>query len=104
MNDFTKEELKQLMYGLWCRAKIDGIIVNKILYDKLKSLVDNYCEHDYAIGEYVVLSILSGYPVIVMIIKQVNETTYFVKHESGIEFEIPKKLLRSIKWNKINNE
>ena len=46
MNDFTKEELKELMYGLWCRTKIDGKIINKSLYDKLKSMIDNYCEHE----------------------------------------------------------
>jgi hypothetical protein len=45
MNDFTKNELKELMFGLWCRAKLDGTIINKTLYDKLKSLADNYCEH-----------------------------------------------------------
>ncbi len=42
MNEFTKEELKELMYGLWCRAKIDGMIVNKTLYDKIKFMIDNY--------------------------------------------------------------
>jgi hypothetical protein len=45
MNQFTKEELKELMYGLWCDAKHTGKIRNKNLYDKLKSMIDNYCDH-----------------------------------------------------------
>jgi len=47
MNDFTREELKELMYGLYYRAKHDGRMEdkNKILWNKLQSMVDNYCEH-----------------------------------------------------------
>jgi hypothetical protein len=52
MNAFTKEELKELMYGLWCRAKIDGKIINKSLYEKLKSMIDNYCEHEKVVPNW----------------------------------------------------
>ncbi len=52
MNDFTKEELKQLMNGVWCTSKVHQIAINKILYDKLNSMIDNYCEHLFInIGE-----------------------------------------------------
>lgn len=51
MNDFTKEELKELIYGLYCRTKLDGHLVNKFLYEKLQSIIDNYCEHDNCGGE-----------------------------------------------------
>ena len=52
MSDFTKEELKELMYGLYCRAKLDGSMANKILYEKIQSLIDNYCEHEASGGHY----------------------------------------------------
>lgn len=52
MNDFTKEELKELMFGLWCREKLDGRLVNETLYDKMKSMIDNYCEHE-STGEVI---------------------------------------------------
>lgn len=54
MNDFTKEELKEL------RASISATEINnsgaygdkntyesaKKLYNKIQSMIDNYCEHD----------------------------------------------------------
>lgn len=46
MNYFTKEELKKLMNGVWCSHKIHEIPINKELYHKIKSLIDNYCEHE----------------------------------------------------------
>ena len=39
MNDFTKEELEDLMI-------IVGEWGNHELYTKIKSMIDNYCEHD----------------------------------------------------------
>ena len=48
MNEFTKKELKELMYGLYCIAKLDDGMANKILYEKIKSMIDSYdapCEH-----------------------------------------------------------
>lgn len=40
MNDFTKEELEWLQSDHWsCGANFEG------LYEKLQSLIDNYCEH-----------------------------------------------------------
>jgi len=42
----TSQELKQLRYGLWCQAVKEGLIENITLYDKLTSMIDNYCEHD----------------------------------------------------------
>lgn len=46
MNDFTKEELKELMYGLYCMSKLDRNMVNPNLYEKIESIIDNYCEHE----------------------------------------------------------
>lgn len=42
MNDFSKEELKELLYGLYCRAKNDGSMVNKELYEKVQFMINNY--------------------------------------------------------------
>jgi hypothetical protein len=47
MHDFTKEELKELLYGLWCHAKFTGKINNQKLYNKIKSMMDNYCDHEW---------------------------------------------------------
>lgn len=45
MNDFTKEELQQIQ--AWATTDIDlspsELEVN--LFDKIQSLIDNYCEH-----------------------------------------------------------
>jgi hypothetical protein len=52
MNDFTKEELKELILF------VDGGIRHAThaveLRNKLQSMIDNYCEHDmqYASGEF----------------------------------------------------
>lgn len=41
MNDFTKEEL-QLIHEYLC-----GNIRTYVLADKVQSIIDNYCEHDF---------------------------------------------------------
>lgn len=42
MNNFTKEELEELLSNHWsCGANHEG------LYDKLQSMIDSYCEHQY---------------------------------------------------------
>lgn len=43
MNDFTKEELEHLLFAY----KESNISAVKGLADKLQSMIDNYCEHDY---------------------------------------------------------
>ncbi len=42
MNDFTKEELEQIMHGLYHANISDWPIAKKI-----QSLIDNYCEHEW---------------------------------------------------------
>lgn len=51
MNDFTKEELHHLEYSL---ENLKFSCVNpefeskiKDVTDKIQSMIDNYCEHDY---------------------------------------------------------
>ena len=40
VNDFTKEELEVLISNHWeCGANYPG------LYDKIQSMIDNYCDH-----------------------------------------------------------
>lgn len=48
MNDFTKEELESLYYCYWhMRPKIEDAEIYQInLLNKLKSMIDNYCEHE----------------------------------------------------------
>lgn len=41
MNDFTKEELKEI---LACVCNIDGNVLAK-----LQSMINNYCEHEYSL-------------------------------------------------------
>jgi uncharacterized protein (UPF0305 family) len=40
MNDFTKEELKQILHGIY-RANNEDLPVAL----KVQSMIDNYCEH-----------------------------------------------------------
>ena len=44
MNDFTKDELSNLRSCLDVCISDDG--EDKPLMDKLKSMIDNYCEHE----------------------------------------------------------
>lgn len=46
MNNFTKEELKELMNGVWCTHRVHKIPINQKLFNKLKSMCVNYCEHE----------------------------------------------------------
>lgn len=51
MNDFTKEELNDLLYCVSISCK-QGVIVPSdnecnYLYEKLQSMIDNYCEHSH---------------------------------------------------------
>lgn len=50
MNDFTKDELNDLLYCINISCK-QGVIVPSdkdcyYLYEKLIPMIDNYCEHD----------------------------------------------------------
>ena len=45
MNDFTKEELKSIMYCVkQMKIHIDGY---NPLKSKIQSMIDNYCEHEW---------------------------------------------------------
>lgn len=54
MNDFTKEELRLIagsVFSKWINTFTDSSIAHlnkdcKILGDKLRSMIDNYCEHE----------------------------------------------------------
>jgi hypothetical protein len=50
MNDFTKEELEQLIswgeiYTEFGQSWIDAL--NRPLIEKIQSMIDNYCEHTW---------------------------------------------------------
>ncbi len=49
MNDFTKEELEDLKNCVWVYDDLRDESTHKELIKKLKSMVDNYCEHSFAI-------------------------------------------------------
>jgi len=47
MNDFTKEELRHLADAiLYCplESRREKLL---LIREKIKSMIDNYCEHDY---------------------------------------------------------
>ena len=48
MNDFTKEELEKLRYAItnydYCDDKLN---------DKIQSMIDNYCEHEFDMTDWV---------------------------------------------------
>jgi hypothetical protein len=50
MNDFTKEELEELMHCVYAyRDLCDEDVKENLkdnLCDKIQSLIDNYCEHE----------------------------------------------------------
>lgn len=45
MNDFTKEELKHLLES--CEQLRNECGHDNDLIDKLQSMIDNYCEHEW---------------------------------------------------------
>lgn len=48
MNDFTKEELLQLLSDMdYVKSYYGEEGINQELEDKLISMIDNYCEHDF---------------------------------------------------------
>lgn len=47
MNDFTKEELKELIYALDCCHSVPVGVDSPILMLKIQSMIDNYCDHKY---------------------------------------------------------
>ena len=50
MNDFTKNELATIKSALivWIRAySLAGGLISPPLLDKVKSMIDNYCEHEH---------------------------------------------------------
>lgn len=47
MNDFTKEELEEILVALdYVRDGIDEFLPANPLMAKLQSMIDNYCEHE----------------------------------------------------------
>ncbi len=53
MNDFTKEELKELNNGLgWAISEGGDCNLTHLLRDKLQNMIDNYCEHEWINATY----------------------------------------------------
>lgn len=54
MNDFTKEELNDLIYCLNMADKQDIIMPSDkkcyFILNKIQSMIDNYCEHEWHPG------------------------------------------------------
>ena len=50
MNDFTREELAVLKHSL--NTNVDGY-KDPGLLNKLQSMIDNYCEHEYVSPYYI---------------------------------------------------
>jgi len=56
MNDFTKDELRNIsdaiLYSELMESRKDSLIP---IRDKIQSMIDNYCEHesDYKIGDII---------------------------------------------------
>lgn len=55
MNDFTKEELEELLISLSCRfsrqlgyESKEHLLFTHNLENKIQSMIDNYCEHEWA--------------------------------------------------------
>jgi hypothetical protein len=46
MNDFTKEELEELIQGITWWLDGDACDFNEKLIEKIQSMIENYCEHD----------------------------------------------------------
>jgi len=56
MNDFTKDELEQIVAAICC---LDGFMdergyprEDELLINKLQSMIDNYCEHETTYTDY----------------------------------------------------
>ena len=46
MSEFTREELLHLMKMVGSISVIDRLVIDHELLAKLKSMIDNYCEHE----------------------------------------------------------
>ncbi len=46
MNDFTKDELETILYCVDVVSNVENTDEQK-LFDKIQSLIDNYCEHEW---------------------------------------------------------
>ena len=49
MNDFTKEELERILDGVTWWLDSDNALYSEALVNKLQSMIDNYCEHEFVI-------------------------------------------------------
>jgi len=47
MNDFTKEELKEIWESLDVERLQSGVYVYTELMNKIQSMIDNYCDHEW---------------------------------------------------------
>lgn len=51
MSDFTKEELEELMHCVYAYRDLCDEDVEDNLCDKLKAMIDNFCEHAWVYDE-----------------------------------------------------
>lgn len=54
MNDFTKEELKELLSAL---SVFSGSPRGISLFHKIQSLIDNYCDHEKTVEDSAMVKI-----------------------------------------------
>ncbi len=47
MNDFTKEELERIIEGISLWLDGDDALYSQQLINKIQSMIDNYCEHEW---------------------------------------------------------
>lgn len=50
MNDFTKEELEDLIFCVKYHTDYQGDSIQENLINKIQSLIDNYCKHEWREG------------------------------------------------------
>lgn len=54
MNDFTKEELKMIYWNLPLQTpERESPQIYSLLMLKIKSMIDNYCEHEWRQGQHL---------------------------------------------------
>lgn len=52
MNDFTKEELKEIMHCVYAYRDLCDEDIEDALCDKILSMIDNYCDHKETCPNY----------------------------------------------------
>lgn len=68
MNSFTKEELENILYCVDVVSHVQDDD-HEILFNKIQSMIDNYCEHEFALagcdGNPLAICLKCGHPTMV---------------------------------------